>query len=101
MNPIDQGGIAMAGRISATDAARRFSEFLNQVRYQGVEFDIVRGKEVVARLVPAGPPGGVALDRLDELTRSLPRLGPREAERFALDIERGLARMRPDAIEWD
>ena len=90
----------MAGKISATDAARRFSDVLNQVRYQGVEFDIVRGKEVVARLVPAAPVGGVALDRLDELARSLPRLGPREAELFGLDIKRGLARMRPDAAEW-
>jgi antitoxin (DNA-binding transcriptional repressor) of toxin-antitoxin stability system len=87
--------------ISATDAARGFSDVLNQVRYQGVEFDIVRGKEVVARLVPAAPPGGVALDRLDELVRSLPRLGPREAELFALDIKRGLARIRADAVEWD
>jgi antitoxin (DNA-binding transcriptional repressor) of toxin-antitoxin stability system len=91
----------MAGRITATDAARSFSDVLNQVRYQGAEFDIVRGNEVVARLVPAAPAGGVALDQLDELVRSLPRLGPREAERFALDIERGLARMRPDAVEWD
>lgn len=91
----------MAGKITATDAARRFSDVLNQVRYQGAEFDIVRGNEVVARLVPSAPPDGVALDQLDELVRSLPRLGPREAERFALDIERGLARMRPDAVEWD
>ncbi len=91
----------MTGKLTATDAARRFSKVLNQVRYQGVEFDIVRGKEVVARLVPAGPPGGVALDRLDDLIRLLPRLGPREAEPFARDIERGLARMRPDAVEWD
>ena len=86
--------------ITATDAARRFSDVLNQVRYQGAEFDIVRGKEVVARLVPAAPTGGVDLDRLNELMRALPRLGPREAERFAHDIERGLARMRPDAAEW-
>jgi antitoxin (DNA-binding transcriptional repressor) of toxin-antitoxin stability system len=91
----------MAGKtISATDAARRFSDVLNQVRYQGAEFDIVRGKDVVARLVPAGPPGGVALDRLDELVRSLPRLGPHETELFARDVERGLARTRPDAVEW-
>jgi antitoxin (DNA-binding transcriptional repressor) of toxin-antitoxin stability system len=90
----------MADRITATDAARRFSEVLNRVHYQGAEFDIVRGKEVVARLVPSAPSGGVALDRLNELMRALPRLGPREAERFAHDIERGLARMRADAVEW-
>ena len=91
----------MAAKITATDAARRFSDVLNQVRYQGAEFDIVRGKDVVARLVPAAPVGGVALDRLDELARELPRLGAGEGERFARDIERGLARMRPDAIEWE
>ena len=90
-----------AKTITATDAARRFSDVLNQVRYQSMEFDIVRGKEVVARLVPAAPLGGIALDRLDDLVRSLPRLGPREAEVFARDIERGLARMRPDAVAWD
>jgi antitoxin (DNA-binding transcriptional repressor) of toxin-antitoxin stability system len=86
--------------ITATDAARRFSDVLNQVRYQGTKFDIVRGKEVVARLVPAAPPGGVNLNRLDELVLALPRLGPRESESFARDIERGLARMRPDVVEW-
>lgn len=90
----------MADRITATDAARRFSDVLNQVRYQNVEFDIVRGREVVARLVPAAAPGGVSLDRLDALVRSLPRLGPREAGLFARDIERGLAAMRPDTVEW-
>lgn len=91
----------MAGKtISATDAARKFSDVLNQVRYQGTEFDIVRGKEVIARLVPAAPMGGVALDQLNELARSLPRLGPGEGERFAQDIERGMARIRPDAVEW-
>jgi antitoxin (DNA-binding transcriptional repressor) of toxin-antitoxin stability system len=87
--------------ITATEIARSFSDVLNQVRYQGTEFDIVRGKDVVARLVPAGPPGGVALDRLDELVRALPRLGPQEAELFARDIDRGASRMRPDKVEWD
>jgi antitoxin (DNA-binding transcriptional repressor) of toxin-antitoxin stability system len=90
-----------AKTITATEAARSFSDVLNQVRYQGTEFDIVRGKDVVARLVPAGPPGGVALDRLNELVRALPRLGPGEAELFARDIERGAGRMRPDTVEWD
>jgi antitoxin (DNA-binding transcriptional repressor) of toxin-antitoxin stability system len=87
--------------ITATDAARTFSDVLNQVRYQSAEFDIVRGKEVIARLVPAAPPGGVPLDRLDELVRSLPRLGAGEAELFARDIARGLARLAPDTAAWD
>jgi antitoxin (DNA-binding transcriptional repressor) of toxin-antitoxin stability system len=87
--------------ITATDAARNFSDVLNQVRYQGAEFDIVRGKEVIARLLPAAPPGGVPLDQLNELLQSLPHLGPREADAFARDIERGLARVRTDDIEWD
>ena len=91
---------ASAPTITATEAARSFSDVLNRVRYQGAEFDIVRGNEVVARLIPAAPTGGVDLNRLNELVRTLPRLGPREAERFAHDIERGLARMRPDAVEW-
>ena len=35
----------MAGKITATDAARRVSEVLNQVRYQGAEFDILKGRK--------------------------------------------------------
>jgi len=88
-------------QISATQAARNFSSVLSQVRYQGAEFDVLRGKEIVARIVPAAPSGGVPLDQLNALVASLPRLGPKEADAFARDIERGLARMRPDTIEWD
>ena len=89
-----------AKSITATDAARNFSDVLNQVRYQGAEFDVVRGKEVIARIVPAAPEA-VYLSQLNELVRAWPRLGPREAEAFAKDIERGLAHIRPDEVEWD
>jgi hypothetical protein len=90
-----------AKTITATDLVRNFSDVLNQVLYESTEFEIVRGKEVVARLVPPAPTGGVPLDRLDELLKQLPRLGAQEADVFARDIERGLARVRTDAIEWD
>ncbi len=43
--------------ITATQAARSLADVLDQVRYQGTEFEILRGKEVIARLVPAVPPG--------------------------------------------
>lgn len=91
----------MAKTVSATDAARNFSDILNQVRYQAAEFDIVRGREVVARILPATPAGGVPLDELAELLKALPRLGPKEADRLARDIERGLSRMRSDTVEWE
>lgn len=90
-----------AKTITATDVARNFSDVLNQVRYQSAEFEIVRGKEVVARLLPPAPAGGVPLDQLNELLKKLPRLGAREVDSFARDVERGLARVRTDAIEWD
>jgi hypothetical protein len=90
-----------AKTVTATEVVRNFSDILNQVRYQSAEFDIVRGREVVARLLPPAPAEGVPLDQLGELLQALPRLGSREADAMARDIDRGLARMRTDAIEWD
>lgn len=42
--------------VSATEAARQFSDLLNRVRYRGESFEIVRGGEVVARIVPIEAP---------------------------------------------
>ncbi len=73
-------------RLSATEAARRFSDLLNRVRYQGASFEIARGNEVVARIVPAAPPRTVKVADLDELFEQLPRLDPEDAERFEKDL---------------
>jgi hypothetical protein len=91
----------VAKKLTATEVVRNFSDILNQVRYQSAEFEIVRGKEVVARLLPPAPSGGVPLDQLGEMMRMLPSLGSREADAFARDIERGMAHMRADVVEWD
>jgi prevent-host-death family protein len=45
----------MSQRVTATDAARRFSDLLNRVRYAGESFVIVRGGEEIGQLVPAQP----------------------------------------------
>ncbi len=42
-------------RLSATEAARNFSELLNRVRYRGETFIIERGGEAVGELRPAAP----------------------------------------------
>jgi prevent-host-death family protein len=43
----------METRISATEAARRFSDVLNRVRYKGEEFLVERSGQPVCRIVPA------------------------------------------------
>lgn len=45
----------MSQRVTATEAARRFSDLLNRVRYAGESFVIVRGDEEIGQLVPAEP----------------------------------------------
>ncbi len=70
--------------ITATEAARRFSDLLNRVRYRGETFRIVRSGEEVAQLTAAAP-------RPQTTLRAL--LGRLLAERtadpdFADDLER-------------
>ncbi len=45
----------MESRISATEAARNFSDLLNRVLYRGEEFVVERSGEAVCRIVPAKP----------------------------------------------
>jgi antitoxin (DNA-binding transcriptional repressor) of toxin-antitoxin stability system len=57
--------------LSATEAARNFSEILNRVKYRGESFILERGGETVAELRPAAPTRFTGSD-LAALLRSLP-----------------------------
>ena len=39
--------------ISATEMSRSLSDVLSKVYYQGQSFEIKRGKEVIAKLIPS------------------------------------------------
>jgi antitoxin (DNA-binding transcriptional repressor) of toxin-antitoxin stability system len=73
-------------RISATHAARHFSDLVNRVRYQGTSFEIKRGNEVIARIIPAEPSSTISLAGLDQQWKHLPRLDPEDAVLFAADL---------------
>ncbi len=62
----------MDAPISATKAARIFSDLLNRVRYRGETFVIERGGEPVGRLTPPAP----RTCTLAELVQAL-RAGPK------------------------
>lgn len=86
--------------ISATEAARSFSEVLNQVQFRDTSFSIERGKKVIARLVPAAAPEGLALADLNCLFASLPHLAPAEASKWRAE-NKTAARARPPQIrKW-
>ena len=65
----------MESRISATRAARTFSDLLSRVRYRGETFVIERGGEPVGRLVPATP-APCSLAQLAHVRREPPRTDP-------------------------
>lgn len=61
-----------AHTLSATRAARTFSDLLNRVRYRGEVFVIERGGEPVCEISPVKPPRFTGAD-LSALLRSLPK----------------------------
>jgi antitoxin (DNA-binding transcriptional repressor) of toxin-antitoxin stability system len=47
----------MKSHISATEAARSFSELINRVHDRGESFVVERGGKPICEIVPAKPPG--------------------------------------------
>jgi antitoxin (DNA-binding transcriptional repressor) of toxin-antitoxin stability system len=62
----------MKVRISATEAARRFSEMMNRVRYRDESFVVEGGGKPVCEILPARPVRFSGRD-LPDLLRSLPK----------------------------
>lgn len=87
----------MSQRVTATEAARNFSDLLNRVRYGGETFVIVRGGEEIGQLAPAAPRTLTLRGLLDLLQRE--RTSDPE---FADDLE-AIQREQPLAGEapWD
>lgn len=73
----------MNSRVSATEAARQFSELMNRVKYQGQSFEITRGNETVARIVPTSLCGTVQVADLNALFAALPHLNSADVDEFA------------------
>ena len=64
----------MKSEISATEAARRFSEVVNRVRYRNETFVVKRGGEAVCEIIPVRTKTFTGRE-LVELLRALPHPG--------------------------
>jgi prevent-host-death family protein len=78
--------------VSATDAARRFSDVLDAVETKGETFLIVRRGRAIARLGPAT--GGRGRD-----VKALLRKVPRDAG-WLEDVRRARAMLTPEDRRW-
>jgi prevent-host-death family protein len=93
----------MRATLSATEAVRHFSEILNNIKYRGDKYTILRGGKPAAAIVPAEEV--VPLRTLAELRgvlKVLPRLDPDDTA-FAADV---LAAAKaqpplPEPAEWE
>jgi hypothetical protein len=83
--------------VSATEAARTFSDLLNRVQYRGERFIVERGSVAVCEMAPARPVSFLLSD-LVNLLRAAPRPDPGYWD----ELERG-AREQPtvDASPWE
>lgn len=87
--------------LSSTDAARNFSSVLDRVHHHGARYDIRRGKEIVARIVPAdSSPCGITVAELESVLAALPRLARGDAERFEKDLAAGGKQLRRPRSPW-
>lgn len=87
--------------LTATEAARNFSEVLDRVSHKGASYDIRRGREVVARIVPARPaPSRISVPELEVLLQRGPRLSSEEAGSFEKDVAALRRRLRPPRDPW-
>lgn len=81
----------MNRKVTATEAARNFSELLNRVRYGRESFVILRGGEEVGQLVPPPLSSKATLRNLIEALERIPRPDPQ----FADDLEKIQAEQPP------
>lgn len=88
-------------RISVTDAARHFSDLLNRVHHQGSRFEIARGAEVIAQVVPANLPKTAKLAHLDERFAQLPKLDAEDVVAFEKDIDTLRRETISPDLKWD
>jgi len=86
--------------ITATNLARNFSDLLNQVRYQHITLEVMRGNELIAYVSPGPVAAGYPISQLDLLLAGLPRLSAEHTQQFLDDIHHGVTDQPMERDTW-
>ena len=93
----------MRTAISSTEAVRNFSELLNNIKYRGDRYTVIRGGKPAASLVPVEPTSICAtLADLRKIVQTLPHLDISDAT-FETDVM-AVANSQPfmtKALSWE
>ena len=93
----------MQTAISSTEVVRNFSELLNNIKYRGDRYTVVRGGKPAASLVPVEPVrSGVTLADLCTIVHAFPHLD-RSDTSFAADVIASADSQPalPKALSWE
>jgi hypothetical protein len=70
---------------TVTELSRRFSDYMNRVKYRRESFILTKGKEPFAEIRPL--PRGLTGPEFLDLIKNGPHLDPDDIEQFAKDID--------------
>jgi prevent-host-death family protein len=87
-------------KITATEATRNFSDMINRVHYRGERFEVTRGGEVVAQIVPANRKH-MTIAEINALWARGPRLDPADAAQWEKDLAEIRANAPAAPYKWD
>jgi len=93
----------MQTAISSTDAVRNFSELLNNIKYRGDRYTVIRGGKPAASLVPVEPTRiAVTLADLRKIVQTLPHLDSSDSA-FEADVIAATSSQpeMPEALSWE
>ena len=93
----------MLTAISSTEAVRNFSELLNNIKYRGDRYTVIRGGKPAASLVPVEPIGsGATLADLRKIVQAFPHLDSSDTS-FEADIlaVKAVQPAMPEAMSWE
>ena len=93
----------MQAAISSTEAVRNFSELLNNIKYRGDRYTVIRGGKPAASLVPVEPTGGCAtLADLRKIVQTLPHLDSSDTT-FEADVMAAANSQpsMPESLSWE
>lgn len=88
-------------QISVTEVVRSFSDIIGRVFYKGESFEIKKGNQIVARIIPTQAQSSLKIDDLDDFFIRECHLGIDEAISFANDLKEFKASLGTIENPWD